>query len=47
MTPKIPYPNITGKTAPEQLAQMRSYLYRLADQLNWALSAAEKTKEGS
>ena len=45
MTPKIRYPNITGKTSQEQLAQMKSYLHQLADQLNWALTVMDKTKE--
>lgn len=38
----IRYPNITGKTEAEQLAQMKSYLIQLVDQLNWALSVLEK-----
>lgn len=41
----IRYPNITGKTPEEQLAQMRSYLHQLVDQLNWALSTLESKKE--
>lgn len=38
----IRYPSITGRTPQEQLEQMKSYLYQLADQLNWALSLLEK-----
>lgn len=37
----IRYPNITGVTPEEQVAQMRSYLHQLVDQLNWALSVLE------
>lgn len=37
----IRLPNINGKTDREQLVQMRSYLYQLAEQLNWGLSAIE------
>lgn len=34
----IRQPNITAKTETEQLLQMRSYLYQLSQQLNWAFS---------
>lgn len=34
----IRQPNISAKTETEQVAQMRSYLYQLAQQLNWAFS---------
>ena len=34
----IRQPNITAKTDPEQLAQIRSYLYQLSQQLQWAFS---------
>lgn len=34
----IRQPNITAKTEAEQLLQMRSYLYQLSQQLNWAFS---------
>lgn len=33
----IRLPNITGKTEAEQLAQIKSYLYQFAGQLQWAL----------
>ena len=42
MTPQIRYPNITGKTPEEQIAQMKSYLHQLVDQLNWVLSVMDK-----
>lgn len=34
----IRQPNITAKTETEQLLQMRSYLYQLSQQLQWAFS---------
>ena len=46
MSIDIRLPNITGATEAEQLQQIRSYLYQLAPQLNWALSTLE-TKESS
>ena len=41
MSLDIRLPNITGVTETEQLQQIRSYLYQLAPQLNWALSTLE------
>lgn len=38
----IRLPNITGATAPEQLVQIRSYLYQLAGELQWSLDTLEK-----
>lgn len=37
---KIKTPNITGKTAPEQLKQVISYLRQLSQELNWALQGS-------
>ena len=37
----IRFPNITEPTAEGQLAQLKSYLYQLVQQLNWALSTLE------
>ena len=34
-------PNIKGETAEEQLAHVKSYLYQLVEQLNWALNLSE------
>lgn len=34
-------PNITGATEREQLVQIRSYLYQLASQLQWALNTID------
>lgn len=34
----IPYPpNLAGKTQEEQIALLASYLWQLAEQLNWAM----------
>ena len=38
MTVDIRLPNINGKTESEQLAQIKSYLYQFAEQLQWAMS---------
>ena len=37
MSIEIRLPNITGITEKEQLAQVKSYLYQLAQQLQWAM----------
>lgn len=41
MSIDIRLPNINGRTDSEQLAQIRSYLYQFASQLQWALGAVE------
>lgn len=41
MSVDIRLPNITGKTDAEQLAQIKSYLYQFAGQLQWALKTVE------
>lgn len=41
MSIDIRLPNINGKTESEQLAQIRSYLYQFAGQLQWALGVVE------
>lgn len=41
MSINIRFPNITGHTEAEQLAQIKSYLHQLVEQLNWALPAIE------
>ena len=38
MAYELRFPNITGATTQEQMAQMRSYIHQLVDQLNWALN---------
>ena len=47
MTPKIRYPNITGKTAEEQMAQMKSYIHYLVDQLNWAFAVIDSQQNSN
>lgn len=42
MSIDIRLPNITGGSATEQLAQMKSYLQQLTQQLNWALNTIDK-----
>ena len=42
MAIEIRLPNINGKTDSEQLSQIRSYLYQLAPQLQWALDTVGK-----
>ena len=37
MSVNIRFPNITALTEKEQIAQIRSYLHQLVEQLNWAL----------
>ena len=41
MTPKLRYPNITGRTPEEQIDQLKRYLYQLIDQLNYELSTMD------
>lgn len=43
----IRLPDISGRTEAEQLAQIRSYLYQFAGQLNWALNTLEKGTSGN
>lgn len=47
MTPQIRYPNITGKTPEEKIAQLQSYLHQLVDQLNYLLSEKNSKREGA
>lgn len=37
----IRLPNINGKTTEQQMAQIRSYLYQMVEQLNWALNTID------
>ena len=32
-------PNVNGKTEKEQIQQLKSYLFQLTEQLNWAFQA--------
>lgn len=47
MTIDIRYPNIAGKSEAEQVAQMKSYLHQLVDQLNWALNVTVSHQSGN
>lgn len=40
-------PNIQGKTDAEQLAQVKTYLHQLVQQLNWALNTVDAAQGGS
>lgn len=40
-------PNINGATAEEQLAQIKSYLRNLTQELNWALQTLEGKTENT
>ena len=41
------FPNITGTTPTEQMAQMQSYLHQLVQQLNWALNTVGEAQSGN
>lgn len=41
MAIELRLPNIKGETPEAQLAQIKSYLYQMAEQLNWALNLKE------
>lgn len=47
MSVNIRLPKIDGTTTEQQVVQMRSYLYQVAEQLNWALSTIESGKSTS
>lgn len=38
---KLKLPNITGRTAEEQVKQIGTYLRQLVQELNWALSSGD------
>ena len=42
----IRLPNITGKTTPEQVSQLQSYMYQMVQQLNWALNTISSAEVG-
>lgn len=46
MSIQIPTPNITASNDRERLMQMQSYLYRMAQQLQWAFSTIETGNTG-
>ena len=43
----ITLPKITAGNPTEQMRQMQSYIYQLAEQLNWALSTIESSSSGN
>lgn len=43
----IRLPNITAKDEAGQIQQVRTYLYQLAQQLNWALNTVESAQSGT
>ena len=47
MSIELRLPNIQGGTAAEQMAQMKSYMYQLVEQLNWALNTVESAQSGN
>ena len=40
------YPVITGEDPRQQLQQLKSYLFQLVDQLNYALEQLERSTHG-
>lgn len=47
MSMNFRYPNINGRSEREQIAQIRSFLHQLVDQLNYAIPRLENKKESS
>lgn len=47
MAINITLPKITASNPTEQMQQMKSYVYQLAEQLNWALSTIETSAGGN
>lgn len=47
MSINITLPKITAGNPNEQMRQMQSYIYQLAEQLNWALSTIETSTSGN
>ena len=46
MSIELRLPNIQGGTAAEQVAQMKSYMFQLVEQLNWALNTVQSAQSG-
>lgn len=40
----VRFPNITASSEAEQLQQIKSYLYQLVQELNWALTVLEESQ---
>lgn len=47
MSINITLPKITASNPTDQMRQMQSYIYQLAEQLNWALGTIETSIEGN
>lgn len=47
MSVNITLPKITATNPTDQMRQMQSYVYQLAEQLNWAFSTIETATEGN
>ena len=47
MSVNIQLPHITASTEAGKLQQMQSYMYQLAEQLNWALNVVESAQAGN
>lgn len=47
MSVDIRLPNITGATPESQISQLKSYLYQMVEQLNWALNTIRSEENGS
>ena len=47
MSIDLRYPNITGKTEREQLAQLKSYMHQLVGQLQWAFNTIDTPNSGN
>lgn len=47
MSFNIRIPNITASTPTEQVRQVHSYMFQLAEQLNWALNTIESAQNGN
>ena len=45
MAVELRLPNIKGETPEAQLSQIKSYLYQLTEQLNWAMNLSGEEKE--
>lgn len=47
MSTNFRYPNINGLTEKEQLAQIRSFLHQLVEQLNYTIGTSDGTSQSS
>lgn len=47
MSIELRFPNITAPTSDGQVAQMKSYMHQLVQQLNWALNTVDEAAQGN